>query len=160
MDTHRRQRFTVSLWIISLLFLFLSTFGPTSSGQQPAAADLPTLVKELKHKDAKRRAEGVRRLTGLGEAANRPSPLWSKPSMTQTPRFAIALSLHSAAYGLEMKAARKSRPPSRLSSNCWATTTSTPASGPFSRYAGSGLAHAMHFPHCKQSGATGTTRSG
>lgn len=69
MHTHRKRRFTVSLWIVALLFLVLSTFGPTSSGQQPAAADLPALVKELKNKDAKQRAEAVRRLTGLGEAA-------------------------------------------------------------------------------------------
>jgi len=35
----------------------------------PIAADLSTLVKDLKDKDAKVRAEAVRRLTGLGETA-------------------------------------------------------------------------------------------
>ena len=69
MITHRGRRVTTSFWVTSLLFPFLLTVAPISSGQQPIAADLSTLVNDLKDKDAKVRAEAVRRLTGLGETA-------------------------------------------------------------------------------------------
>src|SRR6476661_6483960 len=56
-----------SVVTLSLLCLFLLTLAPVSSGQQ--ADDVPVLIRDLKNKDAKIRAEAVRRLTPLGEAA-------------------------------------------------------------------------------------------
>lgn len=69
MMTHRERRLTTRIWMTCLLCLLLLTLAPVSSGQKPTAADVPAIVKDLKDKEAKVRAEAVRRLTALGEAA-------------------------------------------------------------------------------------------
>lgn len=74
MTSRHGRRLATGLRLICLLCLFLLTLAPASSGQQPAAADVSALVSELKDKEAKVRAEAVRRLTGLGEAAKPAAP--------------------------------------------------------------------------------------
>jgi HEAT repeat protein/tetratricopeptide (TPR) repeat protein len=69
MIKHRERRLTTSLFGC-LFCLFLFMLAPVSSGhQQPLAADLSILVTDLKDKNAKVRAEALRRLTGMGDAA-------------------------------------------------------------------------------------------
>ena len=60
------RRLATGLRSTCLLCLLLSAFAPASSGQQPAAADVPALVSKLKDKDAKVRAAAARQLDSLG----------------------------------------------------------------------------------------------
>jgi HEAT repeat protein/Tfp pilus assembly protein PilF len=69
MITNHKRRIATSLWLTSLLCLFLLTIGHVSSAQQTTISNLSTLVKDLKHKDAKVRAEAVRGLIAMRESA-------------------------------------------------------------------------------------------
>jgi tetratricopeptide (TPR) repeat protein len=57
-----------------LFCLLLFTLTPGLSGQQLTAADVPVLVKQLKDKEARVRAEAARRLTSLGVEAREAVP--------------------------------------------------------------------------------------
>jgi HEAT repeat protein len=69
MTTRYQRRLTISLRMTCLLCLFLLTHPPVSSGQQPTAADVPALVKQLNDKDAKVRIAAARQLLSSGEEA-------------------------------------------------------------------------------------------
>ena len=67
MNTRPKRQHTSSVWTCCLLLL---TLVPVSaSAQKPTAADVPTLVKELKDKKALVRADAARRLVLLGQDA-------------------------------------------------------------------------------------------
>ena len=65
MTTHRARRFTTGLRTACLLCLLLLTLALVSSGQKATADDVPALIRNLKDKNARVRAEVAGRLIPL-----------------------------------------------------------------------------------------------
>ncbi|MET0646656.1 MAG: hypothetical protein ABW208_08535, partial [Pyrinomonadaceae bacterium] len=74
MTTHYGRRHTTSLRTGCLLCLLLLTLAPVASAQKPTTADVPTLVRELKDRNARVRADAARRLVLLGQEAKAALP--------------------------------------------------------------------------------------
>ena len=99
MIKHCERRLTTSL----LSYLLCLTFAPLSSGQQPASVDLSILVEDLKDKKAEVRANAVRRLTGIGEAAKPAVPALVKAlnDSDAKVRYRVVIALGNLWSGIE-----------------------------------------------------------
>jgi|GEM_PF-2941502 len=78
--TPRRRRLMTSLWTAPLICLFLLAQAPAAPAQTatstaaPTAADLPALVRQLKDRDPRARADAARRLVLLRTEAKDAAP--------------------------------------------------------------------------------------